>query len=213
MEKQNELQNEQESYTPVHERLKEFRKDPDYEGWKIQSQIESLDPDKFVIIKTSIFNKENELMANGHALEIKHRYHANEFAFVENCETISWGRALANLGIGIDRKISSLEEKHSKCLYFKAQRQVERERRQLPVGPITDEYLKERYPPIDKAVNKKENRRPRIKNIEITDKDGKETIFESVDKALAHYELYTCKMSSYLGIEKLERNGLKVKIL
>jgi ssDNA-binding Zn-finger/Zn-ribbon topoisomerase 1 len=34
----------------------------------------------------------------------------NKTSFVENCETSAWGRALGNLGIGIDDSIASAEE-------------------------------------------------------------------------------------------------------
>ena len=34
----------------------------------------------------------------------------NRTSFVENCETSAWGRALGNLGIGIDESIASADE-------------------------------------------------------------------------------------------------------
>jgi hypothetical protein len=34
----------------------------------------------------------------------------NKTSYIENCETSAWGRALGNLGIGIDASIASAEE-------------------------------------------------------------------------------------------------------
>ena len=34
----------------------------------------------------------------------------NKTSYIENCETSAWGRALGNLGIGIDTSIASAEE-------------------------------------------------------------------------------------------------------
>ena len=48
--------------------------------------------------------------ANGFAQEDKSSSYINKTSYVENCETSAWGRALANLGIGIDTSIASSNE-------------------------------------------------------------------------------------------------------
>ena len=49
-------------------------------------------------------------MATGLAQEKENSSFINKTSFVENCETSAWGRALGNLGIGIDTAVASAEE-------------------------------------------------------------------------------------------------------
>mgnify|MGYP007029096494 CR=1 FL=1 len=49
-------------------------------------------------------------MAKGIAYEETGASRINSTSYVENCETSAWGRALANLGIGIDTSIASSSE-------------------------------------------------------------------------------------------------------
>ena len=50
------------------------------------------------------------MRATGFAQEDKSSSYINKTSYVENCETSAWGRALANLGIGIDTSIASSNE-------------------------------------------------------------------------------------------------------
>lgn len=50
------------------------------------------------------------LLATGHAYEKENSTFINQTSYIENCETSAVGRALAMLGIGIDKSIASAEE-------------------------------------------------------------------------------------------------------
>lgn len=98
-------------YVPVSERIKEFRNNPAYAGYTMQTVIEYLADDwSEVIMKTSIYDAELGLVATGYAHEEKTGSAINRTSFVENCETSSVGRALAMLGIGIDASVASADE-------------------------------------------------------------------------------------------------------
>ena len=94
-------------YVMVDERLKEFRKN--FEGYGLITNIIELD-EKSVTIRAVITDKENKEIASGIAREEKSDGFINKTSYVENCETSAWGRALANLGIGIDTGVASAEE-------------------------------------------------------------------------------------------------------
>ena len=80
------------NYVMVNERIKFFREK--YENWSLTSDIVNL-TEESCIIKATITDENGVVKATG---------------FVENCETSAWGRALGNLGIGIDDSIASAEE-------------------------------------------------------------------------------------------------------
>ena len=94
-------------YIPVNERLKALREE--YKGYKLVSDIVNLD-DNECTIKASIYNDKNEVVATGIANEKKTDSNVNRSSYVENAETSAWGRALGNLGIGIDTSIATLED-------------------------------------------------------------------------------------------------------
>lgn len=94
-------------YVMVNERLKYFREN--YKGWSLTSEIVSLDSDSCVI-KALICDENGVLKATGLAQEDRTSSMINKTSFVENCETSAWGRALGNLGIGIDESVASAEE-------------------------------------------------------------------------------------------------------
>lgn len=96
-------------YVMVNERLKYFRTAKEYEGWSLTSEIVSLDNDSCVI-KALICDENGVLKATGLAQEDRTSSMINKTSFVENCETSAWGRALGNLGIGIDESVASAEE-------------------------------------------------------------------------------------------------------
>ena len=98
-------------YVEVNERIKFFREH--FKGWALTTEILELD-DTRCVMKASIFDKNDRLIATGTAYEKESSSFINKTSFIENCETSAWGRALANLGIGIDNSIASeLEVKNA----------------------------------------------------------------------------------------------------
>lgn len=94
-------------YVMVNERIKAFRKE--YPTWSLISQIKDL-TDNRCVIRAEIYNEEGRCIATGYAYEKEGSSPINKTSYIENCETSAWGRALANLGIGIDASICSAEE-------------------------------------------------------------------------------------------------------
>jgi hypothetical protein len=98
-------------YVEVNERIKYFREN--FKDWALTTEILELD-DTRCVMKASIFDKNDRLIATGTAYEKESSSFINKTSFIENCETSAWGRALANLGIGIDNSIASdLEVKNA----------------------------------------------------------------------------------------------------
>jgi hypothetical protein len=95
------------NYVMVNERIKFFREK--YQGWSLTSDIVNLTEDTCVI-KATICDENGVIKATGYAQEDRTSSMINKTSFVENCETSAWGRALGNLGIGIDDSIASAEE-------------------------------------------------------------------------------------------------------
>lgn len=98
-------------YVPVNERLKAFRSEKIYEGWALQTVVHELTPD-YCTMEARVTDKDGRLVANGFAREYRQQAGSmvNATSYVENCETSAWGRALGNLGIGIDNSICSAQE-------------------------------------------------------------------------------------------------------
>lgn len=96
-------------YVEVNERLKAFRLTANYLGWSLTSEIKEFTPD-YVLIQAHIVDQNGREIANGLAYETRDSSLINKTSFVENCETSAWGRALGNLGIGIDSAICSAQE-------------------------------------------------------------------------------------------------------
>ena len=96
-------------YVEVNERIKYFRTSEDYKGWSINTELIHFDSDSCVM-KAEIRDDQWVLRATGFAQEDKSSSYINKTSYVENCETSAWGRALANLGIGIDTSIASSNE-------------------------------------------------------------------------------------------------------
>jgi len=96
-------------YVEVNERIKFFRLEEKYKGWSLSSEVVHLDADSCVI-KATIADPKGYIIATGFAQEDKSSSYINKTSYVENCETSAWGRALANLGIGIDTSIASSNE-------------------------------------------------------------------------------------------------------
>ena len=95
------------AYVEVNERIKYFREN--YKGWSLESDLLSLD-NGVCVVKATIRDENGIVKANGLAYEKENSTFINKTSYIENCETSAWGRALGNLGIGIDTSIASAEE-------------------------------------------------------------------------------------------------------
>ena len=125
-------------YVEVNERIKYFRTAKEYTGWTLTSELVSLEPDSCVV-RAEIRNAESTLIATGFAQEDRTSSHINKTSYVENCETSAWGRALANLGIGIDTSIASSDEV---SMAIAKQESAPQEQQQVDVYQQAIEYLK-----------------------------------------------------------------------
>lgn len=96
-------------YVEVNERIKFFRLDEQYKGYCLESELVHL-TNETVCVKAVIKDASDRIVATGIAYEEKGASRINSTSYVENCETSAWGRALANLGIGIDTSIASSME-------------------------------------------------------------------------------------------------------
>lgn len=96
-------------YVEVNERIKYFRESGNYTGWSMSTEMVHFDENQCVM-KATIVNESGYIVATGFAQEDKSSSYINKTSYVENCETSAWGRALANLGIGIDVSIASSNE-------------------------------------------------------------------------------------------------------
>lgn len=95
------------NYVEVNERIKYFREN--YKGWSLTSELIELTENRCVI-KASVTDEKDKVIATGIAYEVMGSTNVNKTSFIENCETSAWGRALGNLGIGIDTSIASAFE-------------------------------------------------------------------------------------------------------
>jgi hypothetical protein len=96
-------------YVEVNERLKYFRNEPKFKDYSLESEVISLQ-NGIITIKAIIKDGNGVIKATGLAQEKESSSFINKTSFVENCETSAWGRALGNLGIGIDTSVASAEE-------------------------------------------------------------------------------------------------------
>jgi hypothetical protein len=91
-------------YAEVRERQRIFRQHPDYKGFRlITDWVEKNDSVADCVAK--IFNANNELVATGSSRKV-----SSNANYIEKTETAAWGRALANLGIGLEYGVASAEE-------------------------------------------------------------------------------------------------------
>jgi len=105
------------NYAPVHERIKAFRKI--YPEGAIVTEIVS-ETDKVITVKATVYGMTcdpmcdygREILATGHAFEVKDGSYINKTSYLENCETSAIGRALGIAGFGIEGAICSAEELH-----------------------------------------------------------------------------------------------------
>lgn len=94
-------------YVMVNERIKEFRSK--YPNWSLVSELVQISDDS-CIFKATVIDDNGIVKATGFAQEDRTSSLINKTSFIENCETSALGRALGNLGIGIDVSIASYEE-------------------------------------------------------------------------------------------------------
>lgn len=94
-------------YVLVNERVKYFREN--YKDWSLDTEIIHLE-NGICVMRATIKNPEGVIKAVGHAYEKENSTFINKTSYIENCETSAWGRALGNLGIGIDASIATAEE-------------------------------------------------------------------------------------------------------
>lgn len=102
-------------YVEVNERLKYFRNEPQYKGYSLESEVISIE-NGVITIKAIIKDENGVIKATGLAQEKESSSFINKTSFVENCETSAWGRALGNLGIGIDTSVATAEEVNNAIL-------------------------------------------------------------------------------------------------
>ena len=96
-------------YVEVNQRLLYFRSESAYAGWSLDTELVDLQHDR-CCMKAVIRDADGRIRAVGHASEDRTSSMINKTSYVENCETSAWGRALANLGIGIETSIASSNE-------------------------------------------------------------------------------------------------------
>jgi len=96
-------------YITVNERLKYFRSEDTFNGWRIQEQVIEVN-DKEGIFLVTIRDSEGNPIVSAHAQEYRDSSYINKTSFLENGFTSALGRALGYLGIGIDTAIASADE-------------------------------------------------------------------------------------------------------
>ena len=97
------------AYVEVNERIKFFRQEDKYDLWGIRTEFPLIDSEQ-CLCKCTITDADGDIIAQGHAHEVRSASNINKTSYVENCETSAVGRALAMLGIGIDTSIASANE-------------------------------------------------------------------------------------------------------
>jgi len=79
-------------YTMIAARLRMFREE--HPDWTVMTEFTSDENDR-VVVKATIANPEQHVIANGHAEEVRGSTNINSTSALENCETSAVGRALA----------------------------------------------------------------------------------------------------------------------
>ena len=124
-------------YVQVNERIRYFRES--YKGYRLTSDIISLEGG-VCVIKAEIYDENGNLVATGHAYEKEGNGFINKTSYIENCETSAWGRALGNLGIGIETSVASSDEVENAIAQQDA---LKSEKKELP------KKIKLEYPDLD----------------------------------------------------------------
>ena len=108
-------------YAGVSERVLAYRKI--YPNRRIETEIQEITEDS-IRMKAIVYNEENEILATGHAGEVKSGM-INSVSMIENCETSAVGRALGFAGFGIDGGIASEQEMQKIDDYRMANKKIE----------------------------------------------------------------------------------------
>lgn len=96
-------------YVEVKERIRFFREHEAYIGWSLTTEWIQLD-EKVAIAKGIVKDYNGEVVAEGTCCEYRSEGPVNKTSYTENSETGSWGRALGNLGIGVDGSVAAADE-------------------------------------------------------------------------------------------------------
>lgn len=96
-------------YVMVHEKIQHFRTAEEYRNWTLRSEIKTLN-EEVVVVHAWVEDTDGVVRADAHAQEFRNASMINKTSYIENCETSAWGRALSNLGIGVDTSVASAEE-------------------------------------------------------------------------------------------------------
>ena len=94
-------------YVEVHERLKYFR--ATYPKYSLTTEVIEK-TEASILVMAIIKDDKDRILATGLAEESKNSTFINKTSYVENAETSAWGRALGNLGIGLDTSVASADE-------------------------------------------------------------------------------------------------------
>ncbi len=94
-------------YVEVHERLKYFR--ATYPKYSLTTEVIEK-TESSILVMAIIKDDKDRILATGLAEESKNSTFINKTSYVENAETSAWGRALGNLGIGLDTSVASADE-------------------------------------------------------------------------------------------------------
>ena len=100
------------NYVPVVERLKEFRSSENFKNWSLETEWLSI-TQEVATCRVIIRDENGVLKSTGTAMELRDEKSSlvNKTSHVENAETSAVGRALGNLGIGLDGdEVASYEE-------------------------------------------------------------------------------------------------------
>lgn len=119
-------------YVQVNERVRAFREV--FPKYRLISEIISVGEDGngggIVTMKASVLDENGNVLATGHAQEKEASSNVNRTSYIENCETSAFGRALGNLGIGIDTSFATADEVESAIEQQEEIRREEKERRE-----------------------------------------------------------------------------------
>ena len=170
-------------YVEVNERIKYFREN--YKGWSLISELIDLTENRCVI-KASITNEKDKVIATGIAYEVMGSSYINKTSFIENCETSAWGRALGNLGIGIDTSIASAFEVNNAIIQQETKPKTKEKLNDskyqamiVALGEGKVDVVKERMNNYKLTKKQKENLNKLIKeNIKEINEAGKSEIIE-----------------------------------
>lgn len=107
-------------YRTVAERVADFKGDPSFEGFGIQTDL--ISNADLVVVKSVIVNPDGQVVGSGYAEEVRGSTNINKTSALENCETSAIGRALASIGLGGTQYASANEV--SDAIIQQAQQEV-----------------------------------------------------------------------------------------